>query len=106
MWDRERFVVVLLNNQNRIIGFDEVAVGGPAISHVSCRDIMKSVVLANAVAFVCFHNHPEGSAEPSPGDYRVTQRLKEVSQLLGVQMLDHLIFGENGYYSFADEGRL
>lgn len=103
-WDRERFLVLCLDNQNGVIGVDPVAVGASSVTNVLRRDVLKSVILSNAAAFVCIHNHPEGSPEPLENDKELTAQILELSMLLGIPMMDHVIFGASGYYSFTEEG--
>ena len=68
----------------------------------------KPAILSNAAALVCCHNHPSGAPQPSQEDRALTKRLVEAGQLLGINVLDHLILGDGSetYYSFADEGLL
>jgi len=103
-WDRERFFVLLLDRRNSVIGFDEVAVGFPALTVVSRHNILKAVILSNAAAFVCVHNHPEGNPEPSEDDKVVTQQILELGIILGTPMMDHVILGAESYYSFVEAG--
>lgn len=65
---------------------------------------MKSVILSNAASFMCFHNHPSGNPNFSNEDREVTKRLAEVGKILGIDLLDHIIVGEDKYFSFKEEG--
>ncbi len=67
---------------------------------------MKTLILANAAAFIVAHNHPSGGATPSAEDLAITQRLKQVGELLGIGLLDHIILGDRSYHSMADAGEL
>src|SRR5438093_2592881 len=105
--DREHFVVLLLNQKNRVIGVHTVSVGSLTASIVHPRETFKAAILANAAAIICGHNHPSGDCQPSREDRAITQRLKEGGALLGINLLDHLVIGADGrYFSFADENLL
>ena len=105
--DREHFVVLLLNQKNRVIGVHTVSVGSLSASVVHPRETFKAAILANAAAIICGHNHPSGDCQPSREDRAITTRLVESGKLLGISVLDHVIIGdENKYFSFADEGLL
>ena len=105
--DREHFVVLLLNQKNRVIGIHTVSVGSLTASVVHPRETFKVAILANAAAIICGHNHPSGDCQPSKEDRAITTRLVEGGKLLGISVLDHVIIGdENKYFSFADEGLL
>jgi DNA repair protein RadC len=68
--------------------------------------VYKSALLSSAAAILFIHNHPSGDTTPSQEDLEMTKRLKQAGDLLGIRVLDHLIFGEEGYYSFANKGLL
>jgi DNA repair protein RadC len=105
--DREHFVVLLLNQKNRVIGIHTVSIGSLTASVVHPRETFKAAILANAAAIICGHNHPSGDCQPSREDRAITQRLKEGGALLGINLLDHVIVGGEGrYFSFADENLL
>ncbi len=105
-WDRERFMTVILNGAHQPIGFDTVSVGTLTTCHVHPREVMKALILANAAAFIAVHNHPSGDLTPSNADKEVTQTLKKAGQLLGIKLLDHVIVGQTGYYSFNEADQL
>ena len=105
--DREHFVVLMLDQKNRVIGIHTVPVGSLTASVVHPRETFKAAILANAAAIICGHNHPSGDCQPSKEDRAITQRLKEAGALLGINLLDHVIVGGEGrYFSFADENML
>lgn len=105
-WDRERFITLALDAKHRVLGVDEVSIGTLTQSFVHPREVFKALILANAKAFVCAHNHPSSDPEPSAEDVAVTERLREAGQLLGIPLLDHVIIGGDAYYSFQSSGRL
>jgi len=102
-WDRERFLAVLLDARNGVIGIDEVACGSVNASLVHPREMFKAAILANAVSVVVIHNHPSGDVEPSEDDIEITRRLVEAGKILGIEVIDHLIVSKEGYYSFKEK---
>src|SRR2546425_8935548 len=103
--DREQFLLLLLDSKNRPIGFHVVSVGSLAASIVHPRETLKVIVLANAAAVVLMHGHPSsGDPTPSKEDIEITRRLRELAALLGVKVLDHIIFGDGRFVSFVDDG--
>ena len=104
--DREHFVVLLLNQTNRVLGLHTVSVGSLTSSVVHPRETFKAAILANAAAIICGHNHPSGDCQPSKEDRAITTRLVEAGKLLGISVLDHIVVGDGRYFSFADEGLL
>jgi len=103
---KENFVALHLNAKNRIICFDRVSIGSLSASIVHPREVYKAALLSSAAAVLFIHNHPSGDTTPSREDIEITNRLKEAGELLGIRVLDHLIIGETGYYSFADNSIL
>ncbi|MBN2419346.1 MAG: DNA repair protein RadC [Deltaproteobacteria bacterium] len=101
---REVFKVLFLNRKNELVFDKDVFQGGLTGSAVYPAEIMKLALNNNAAALVFVHNHPSGDPEPSPEDKNLTKNLVWSSQLLSIQVLDHIIIGHNRYYSFADEG--
>jgi len=104
--DREHFFLITLDSKNRTIGYHTVSIGSLSTSIVHPREVWKSALLDSAAAVVFIHNHPSGDPAPSREDRDCTNRLVEGSKILGVRVLDHIVFGENDYYSFADAGLL
>lgn len=102
--DREHFVVCGLDAKHRVIGINVVSVGSLSLSIVHPREVFKPLIVMNAAAWLCAHNHPSGDVTPSQEDRVLTTRLREAGDLLGITLLDHLILGETSHYSFADEG--
>jgi DNA repair protein RadC len=102
--DREEFVVLLLDAKNAFIGFNVVSVGSPTSSLVHPREVFKPVVLGNAAAVILLHNHPSGDPAPSQEDLHITRRIRDIGEVFGIRVLDHIIFGEGKYVSFVDDG--
>ena len=102
--DREHFLVCGLDAKHRVIGINVVSVGTLTLSIVHAREVFKPLIVMNAAAWLASHNHPSGDATPSQEDRLLTKRLREVGDLLGITLLDHVILGEARHFSFADEG--
>ncbi|UVT22430.1 MAG: DNA repair protein RadC [Nitrospira sp.] len=102
--DREHFVVCGLDAKHHVIGINVVSVGSLSLSIVHPREVFKPLIVMNAAAWLCAHNHPSGDTTPSQEDRLLTKRLREAGELLGITLLDHLILGEARQFSFADEG--
>ena len=103
--DRENFVVVLLNTKNEVIETSTVSVGTLGASLVHPREVFKPAVRASAASVILAHNHPSGKVEPSQEDREVTRRLGEAADILGIEVLDHVIVGD-GYFSMKEHGML
>lgn len=102
--DREQFLVCGLDAKNHIIGVNIVSTGTLTLSIVHPRETFKPLILMNAAAVICAHNHPSGDPSPSAEDRTLTARLRQAGELLGITLLDHIILGEGRTYSFADQG--
>jgi len=102
----EEFHVLLLNRANKIIKIDLVSKGGFNGTVVDTRIIFKSALDAKASSIIAAHNHPSGTQEPSEQDNTITKKLVEIGKIMDIQVLDHIIFTEDGYYSYADKGAL
>ena len=102
----EVFKAVLLDAKHRIIRDVTVSEGSLTLSIVHPREVFNLAVRESAAAIIFLHNHPSGDPQPSPEDRTLTARLLAAGQILGIQVLDHLIIGDNSYLSFADQGWL
>lgn len=103
---QEHFYCVYLDTKNRIIKDKLLFVGTINESLVHPREIFKEAYLLSASAIICIHNHPTGNVIPSKNDIIITNQLKEVGNLLGINLVDHIIIGKNDYYSFVDNGKI
>ena len=103
---REHSVALYLNAAHEVICYSLISTGSTEFAPVSPRDIFQRALAAGAVALLFCHNHPSGRVEPSAEDRRITTRLKEVGELLGIKLLDHLIIAEDAFYSFQENGEL
>ncbi len=118
--DREHFVAILVDQKNRAIGLHTVSMGSLTASVVHPREALKPIIADddfvrasytrairhNAANLIFGHNHPSGDPQPSREDRALTTRLVQAGKLLGILVLDHVIIGNNTYFSFADEGLL
>lgn len=104
--DREKFICLHLDTRNQIISYEIVSVGSLNASLVHPRELFKGAILSNASSVILCHNHPSGVPEPSREDIELTRRLRDAGVLLGVQVLDHLVFGDNSHISFKERGLL
>ena len=102
----EEFHVLLLNQSATIIDSVRIGVGGLTETVVDVRVILREALLKRATALILCHNHPSGNLRPSTHDDRLTRQVQEAARLLNLSLADHVIFTDNGYYSYADEGRL
>lgn len=102
----EEFWVLLLNRANRVIDTLRVSQGGTAATVVDVKLIMRSALQQLASALILCHNHPSNNLTPSVADDKVTAKIKAAAALFDMAVLDHIIVGEEGYFSYADEGRL
>jgi DNA repair protein RadC len=90
---KEHFIALLLDSRHQVIRLEPIAVGSLSASLVHPRELFKEAIAASAAAVIIAHNHPSGDAEPSDHDLVLTKRLVQAGQLLGIEVLDHLIFG-------------
>ena len=104
--DHEEFHVMFLNRSNRVIKTEAISSGGMAGTIADPRMIFRRALELKAIYIAVCHNHPSGNVKPSPSDLRLTRSLSEVGKMMDITLLDHVIIGSSGYYSFADEGRM
>jgi DNA repair protein RadC len=102
----EEFWIILLNRSNRIIRESRISEGSISGTVADPRKIYKIAIDQGASNLILCHNHPSGNLQPSEADINLTQKMKKAGEMLDIQVLDHIIIASNGYYSFADEGRL
>jgi DNA repair protein RadC len=102
----EVFGVLCLSANHRAIAYREVFRGSVNEVTVQPREIFQTALLANAVALIVGHCHPSGDPAPSPEDVAVTKRLIQAGELIGIELLDHIITGDGRYSSFRESGRL
>lgn len=105
--DREHLVVLCLDTKNKVNALNVAAVGVLNMAPVHPREVFKPAILANAAAVIIGHNHPSGDPAPSREDLEIARRLVEAGKILGIELLDSLVLGDNGtFVSFKEEGLL
>jgi DNA repair protein RadC len=102
----EEFWILLLNRANRIIKLHKISQGGISGTVSDVRIILKEAVLNTASGIICAHNHPSGNMQPSESDVQITKKIKEASNVMDIQLLDHIIICGSNHFSFADDGLL
>ncbi|MCO1332858.1 DNA repair protein RadC [Microbulbifer sp. OS29] len=103
---REVFCCLYLDNQHRVIAFEELFEGTLNAANVYPREVVQQALLKGAAAVILAHNHPSGVSEPSQADIWITERLTQALELVDIKILDHLIVGEGRALSFAEQGLL
>lgn len=98
--------VLFVNQAAKVLDSQKISSGGLTDTSVDIRCVLREAVLRRATAIALCHNHPSGTLRPSAQDDRLTERLKEACRTISIPLVDHVIFTDNGYYSYADEGRL
>ena len=101
---KEEFHVLLLDAKNRKIKDVRVSEGSLTSSLVHPREVFNPVIRESAAAVILIHNHPSGDPSPSQEDLHITRRLREIGEVMGVRVLDHIIIGKGKYISFVDDG--
>jgi DNA repair protein RadC len=103
---KEHFWAILLNTRNQIIKTVEISVGSLDSSIVHPRELFKEAISASASSIIAAHNHPSGNPEASQDDIKLSHRLKEAGELVGIELVDHIIVGEGKFVSMKREGLL
>ncbi|HWQ42131.1 MAG TPA: DNA repair protein RadC [Desulfosporosinus sp.] len=104
--DREHFRVVSLSTKNHVLGISPISIGSLNSSLVHPRECFKEAIRRNSNAIILLHNHPSGDPTPSQEDIEVTRRLAEGGKILGIEVLDHVIIGDNRFISLKERGIL
>jgi DNA repair protein RadC len=102
--EQEHFRVLFLDTRNRVLDSETIYVGSLNASHIRVGEVYREAVRRNCAAIICAHNHPSGSASPSPEDVAVTRQIVEAGNLLDVACLDHLIIGKQQFVSLRERG--
>lgn len=103
---KETFHCALLDTRNKIIREEVVSIGSLSASLVHPRDTFKAAVRESAAAVIFIHNHPSGDIKPSQEDILLTRRLVQAGEVIGIQVLDHIIIGDGNHFSFRDNGMI
>jgi DNA repair protein RadC len=101
---KEHFKLILLNPRNKIVGISTISIGTLNASLVHPREVFKDAIKHSAASIILAHNHPSGDPDPSEDDLTITKRLTEAGKILGVEVIDHIIVGKNGFFSFKEKG--
>ena len=101
---QEVFGILILNTKNKIVAVHEISRGILNASIVHPREVFKPAILHNAATIICFHNHPSGDPEPSKEDIKITKQLVEAGEIMGIEIFDHIIVGDDRYVSLKERG--
>ncbi|PLR93718.1 RadC family protein [Bacillus sp. T33-2] len=101
---QEHFVCLYLNTKNQVLHRQTIFIGSLNASIVHPREVFREAVRRSAASVICLHNHPSGDPTPSREDIEVTKRLSECGKIVGIELLDHLIIGENKFVSLKEKG--
>jgi len=104
--DREHFRVMLLDSKNAVISVETVSIGTVNASIVHPREVLKPALEKSATSIILVHNHPTGSVSPSREDILITRRFEKCGRILGIDVVDHIIIGDNKYVSMKEGGYL
>lgn len=104
--DREKLILSMFDSKCTLLGDEVISIGTVNASLISPREIFKQALMHQAVHIILLHNHPSGSPKPSLQDKLVTRRIQECGELLGVGLSDHIIIGDNQYFSFKEKNLL
>lgn len=102
----EEMYVMLLNTANQVLGYTKISMGGANTTIVDPKIVFQAALKAHATRIILGHNHPSGTTKPSQADIQLTKRLQECGNFLDIAVLDHIILGDETYFSFADDGLL
>ena len=103
---QEQFYCIYLDAGKKVIEEKLLFMGTANYSLVHPRDIFKEAYLLNASSIICVHNHPSGDVKPSKEDINMTIRIREVGLIMGIRLDDHIIIGDDKYYSFLENGEI
>jgi len=103
---KEYFWTILLDTRNQVIKNAEISIGSLDTSIVHPREVFKEAIAASASSMIAAHNHPSGNPEASQDDIQLSKRLKEAGELVGIELVDHIIVGDGNYISLKREGLL
>jgi DNA repair protein RadC len=101
---KEHFICLFLNTKNHIIARETLSIGTLNASLVHPREVFRAAVKAGSASIICVHNHPSGDPMPSPEDIALTKRLVEAGELMGIEVLDHLVIGDGRFISLKEHG--
>ena len=100
--DKEYLVVCCLDGKSQPVSMEVVAVGMVNQCLVGMREVFKNAILSNAVSIIVFHNHPSGDSRPSSSDLDISEKLRKAGELLDIEVLDHIVLGDEEFHSIAN----
>jgi len=103
---KEHFVCLFLNTKNQVITQETLSVGTLNASLVHPREVFRAAIKCSSASLICVHNHPSGDPAPSPEDIGLTRRLREAGELVGIEVLDHIVIGDGTFVSLKEQGFL
>ncbi|MCM3785799.1 DNA repair protein RadC [Neobacillus mesonae] len=101
---KEHFVCLFLNTKNHVIAQETLSMGSLNASIVHPREVFRAAMKCSSASIVCAHNHPSGDPTPSPEDIQITRRLTKAGEIVGIDVLDHIIIGDGKYTSLKEQG--
>ncbi|MDH6671230.1 DNA repair protein RadC [Paenibacillus sp. LBL] len=101
---KEHFICLFLNSKNRLIFKETISIGSLNSAIVHPREVFKEAIRHCSASIICSHNHPSGDATPSSEDINITKRLVSAGEIIGIEVLDHVIIGDNQFYSLKEHG--
>lgn len=104
--DREHFYCLHLSTRHTVLEIDLVSVGSLSASIVHPREVFRRAIERGAASIILAHNHPSGDPSPSEDDQEITRRLRDVGELVGIPVLDHIVIGNGDFVSFREQGFL
>lgn len=102
--NKEHFVCLFLNTKNHVIGRETISVGSLNLTIVHPREVYRSAIQRSSAGIICAHNHPSGDPTPSREDVELTGRLVDAGDLIGIELLDHLVIGDGQFVSLKEKG--
>jgi len=100
----EHFVVLFLSTKNHVIGRETISIGTLNASLVHPREVFRAAIRRNSASILCAHNHPSGDPTPSQEDVQLTRRLRDAGELVGIELLDHIVIGDQRFISLKESG--
>ncbi len=101
---KEHFICLFLNTKNHVIGQETLSIGSLNASIVHPREVFRAAIKRSSASIICAHNHPSGDPSPSPEDIELTKRLMEAGNIIGIDVLDHVVIGDRKYVTLKEHG--